>query len=311
MNVSNTGYSSQMAQQMQRREPPSAADLAGKVLQSSDSDGDSLLTIEEIGLSEESFSSLDTDGDGSLSTTELEESLSSKMESMKNKELTPEEFGSFLSELGLEVPPPPQGKEGSMPPPPDASQMASDIFSTKDGDSDGLLSIDELGIDEALFASLDSDEDGSITQEELEKGISGLFESEQSGEISKEELGEALESLGVEAPKGGPGGAPMGAGGGSSEDEEYDEADLNQDGIVSAAEKAIAQGTSTDSSMEEYTLDLVSTLMDALKSEKEENESGSDIELSQFKEIMGMLNSQLQDTQTKEKLDKYLSNLAS
>lgn len=229
---------------------------------------------------------------------------------MKDQELTPEEFGSFLSELGLEVPPPPgQGHK------PDVSQMASDIFSSSDSDEDGLLTIEELNISEELFSSMDSDEDGKISQDELEEKLSSMFEDVKNGDMDQSEFEETMSALGVEAPSAPPaggGGAMAGGGGGSSSEEEYDDADTNQDGIVSAAEYEAYYGSgSTSSEMEDYTMDLVSTLIDALKAEKSEDDSETDLDLSQFKQIMSMVNEQIQDPQTKDQLDKYLSNLAS
>ena len=310
MNISTSSYSSIMqASSMTQPKPPSAVDLASKVMETSDIDGDSLLSIDELGLSEEDFSSLDTDGDGSVSSDELQTTISSKLDAMKNQEFTPEEFGDFLSELGLEVPPPP-------PPPgqPNASQMASDIFSANDTDEDGLLSLSELDISEELFTSLDVDEDGSITQEELEEGLTTLFSSVESGEISKDEAGEVLSQLGVEAPSAPPAGGGGMVGGGSSEEETYDEADTNQDGVVSAAEQAAYDAkSSTSEDMEEYTMKLVSTLLDALQSEQgnEESNASDKLDMSKYKQIMSMVNTQIQDTDTAQKLGKYLSNLAS
>jgi len=306
MNVSTSSYSNMM----QAPRGPSSTELTSQVMKSSDIDGDSLLSIDELGISEELFSSFDSDGDGSISSNELEGTFSSKLDAMKNQEFTPEEFGSFLSELGLEVPPPPpQGQ-------PNVSQMISDIFSANDTDESGLLSLSELDISEELFISLDSDEDGSITKEELAQGLTTLFSSVESGEMSKDEAGEVLSQLGIEKPSGPPpGGGMMGGGGSSEEEEEYDAADTNQDGIVSIAEQAAydASQSSDTKDMEEYTMKLVSTLLEALKSEEVTNKSDTSdsLDISKYKQIMSMVNTQIQDTDTAQKLGKYLSNLAS
>lgn len=309
MNISSSSFSSSMmqqAQQTQRSAPPSAAELSSKVMETSDLDSDSLLSIDEVKLSDEVFSSIDEDGDGSLSSRELETSFSDMLEGMKNQTTSPEEFGTMLSNMGLEVPPPPQ-QGGGMP---NVSEMASEIFSKNDTDEDGLLSIDELDISEELMSAMDSDSDGSITQEELEQGLKTLFDSVESGEKSKEEVGEQLTSLGVEPPQGAPGGGPGGGGPGggggeSASTEEYDEADTNEDGIVSTAEQAAYDGTSSDD-MTDYTMKLVSTLMDALKSE---DDSSDTMDLSKFKSIMSMVNNETQDGATAQKLNAYVSNL--
>lgn len=48
-----------------------ASDLASKVLQNQDSDGDGALSVQETGLESDEFNTLDTDGDGSVSADEL------------------------------------------------------------------------------------------------------------------------------------------------------------------------------------------------------------------------------------------------
>lgn len=103
---SNSGLQ-QMAPQAQQR--PSASDLSAEIMEINDLDSDSLLSIEEIGLSQEDFGSYDTDSDGFLSSDELEETLASKLDSVKDNELTLESFASLLSDMGVEVPEPPAG----------------------------------------------------------------------------------------------------------------------------------------------------------------------------------------------------------
>lgn len=309
MNISSTSFSSSMMQMqtMQRKEPPSASELSSKVFENSDSDADGLLSIDELGLNEESFSNIDTDGDGSLSSSELEQSISSSLEEMKDKTTDPKSFGEYLSSLGLEVPPPPPQK--GMP---NVSNMALEIIGSSDADEDGLLSLEELGIDKELFKSMDSDEDGKISQEELENKLTSLFEDLKNEDIEPNEFKETMNALGVSAPSenssqsaGASGG--QGGGGGGSSDEDYEEADTNQDGTVSAAEYMAYYGTNETDDLEQYTMDLVATLMDALKSESSDEETN--IKLSQFKDIMKMVNNQIQDPNTAQELNTYLSNL--
>ncbi len=307
MNISSSSFSSSMMQQSQRSAPPSATELSSKVMETSDLDSDSLLSIDEVNLSDEAFSSMDEDGDGSLSSSEIETSFSAMLDSMKNQNTSPEEFGTLLTNMGLDVPAPPS-KNGAMP---NASELASDIFSKNDTNEDGLLSVDELDISEELLSSMDSDEDGNISQEELAQGLQTLFDNVESGEMSKEEVGDELTSLGVEPPAGGQGpggGGPGGGGGGgeSSTEEEYDEADINEDGVVTAAEQAEYDGTTTTDDMTDYTMKLVSTLMDALKTEDDTSDS---MDLSKFKSIMSMVNNETQDSATAQKLNAYVSNL--
>lgn len=306
MNISSSSFNSTMTQQVQqpqRSAPPSATELSSKVMETSDLNSDSLLSIDEVNISDETFSSMDEDGDGSLSSSELETSFSTMLDNIKNQTTSPKEFAELLTNMGLDVPAPPS-KGGGMP---NVSEMASDIFSKNDTNEDGLLSVDELDISEELMSIIDSNEDGSITQGELSQGLKTLFESVESGEKSKEEVGDALTSLGVEPLQGRPEGRPEGGQGGgeSALTDEYEEADLNEDGIVTTAEQAQYDGiSSTD--MADYTMDLVSTLMDALKNE---NDSSDSMDLSKFKSIMSMVNNETQDNSTAQKLNAYISNL--
>ena len=106
MSISSSTSSSMMQQMMQMQPPqkPSATDFASEIMELNDVDGNSSLSIEEIGLSSDEFNSYDSDGDGSLTSEELEDTLSSKLDSIKNQELTLEGFASFLSEMGVSVP---------------------------------------------------------------------------------------------------------------------------------------------------------------------------------------------------------------
>jgi Ca2+-binding EF-hand superfamily protein len=188
--------STQYTQGTQQKQPPSASDLVSQLMSKSDANEDGLLSVDELSnLSEESFSTMDTNGDGNLSTNELTTSFSSLMESIKNKETSPEEFGNLLSSMGLDVPPPP-------PPPPPPSG---------------------------------------------------------SGEENNE---------------------------------------------------STTTTTSSTTSMEEYTLQLVSTLLEALQSEQSNNsDEESSLDLKKFKEMMSMVNTQTQNGQTANALSEFLKNL--
>ncbi|MGB3751523.1 MAG: hypothetical protein WA945_08140 [Arcobacteraceae bacterium] len=207
---SNSGLQ-QMVPQAQQR--PSASDLSAEIMEINDLDSDSLLSIEEIGLSQEDFGSYDTDSDGFLSSDELEETLASKLDSVKDNELTLESFASLLSDMGVEVPEPPAG--GTPPP-------------------------------------------------------------------------------------GGGGGAT------ASSEEEFDEADANEDGIVTDAEQAAYDGVTQDE-VQDYALKLVSSLLDALK--EESGDQSDSMDLSKFKSVMSMINNEIQETDTANKLNTYVSNL--
>lgn len=168
-----------------------------------------------------------------------------------------------------------------------SSELASKIIESNDLDSNGPISSSELGI-------------------QVSPPPPNL-QSQESSSLDATSQTDLIEESSEDAPPPPP---PLSSGGGESE-EEYDDADLNQDGTVSAVEQAIYDGEATSSSMQEHTLDLVSTLITALKDENTQNGSDLEIELSQFKGVMSMVNEQLQDKKTKENLDKYLDYLLS
>lgn len=108
------------------------------------------------GLSSDSdlFTSFDSNTDGSLSQTELENGLKSIASNFGNEKLSSSNFTQLLQEQ----------------------------FTNADTNSDGALSVDEFGSInpnappegvpslEDIFASLDSNSDGSLTQDEFEAG---------------------------------------------------------------------------------------------------------------------------------------------
>jgi len=200
---------------------------------------------------------------------------------------------------------------------PSASEIASDIMEISDLDSDSLLSIDEVNLSDETFSNMDEDGDGSLSSEELETSFSALLESMGNQSTSPEEFGDLLANMGIDVPPppsseaGASGGQGSGGGAGesNSSNETYDAADLNEDGTVTSSEQAqydATTGTISNDDMSDYTMNLVNSFMDAVK-----NESGSseEIELSQFKSIMTMVNNEIQDSSTAQKLNTYVSNL--
>jgi len=176
---SNSGLQ-QMVPQAQQR--PSASDLSAEIMEINDLDSDSLLSIEEIGLSQEDFGSYDTDSDGFLSSDELEETLASKLDSVKDNELTLEGFASLLSDMGVEVPPPPAGgqPEGGTPPPAGGGGGATasseeEEYDAADANEDGIVTDAE----QAAYDGVATDE----VEEYALKLVSSLLDAlkEESG----------------------------------------------------------------------------------------------------------------------------------
>lgn len=141
--------------------------LASAIIDEADTDGDGKLSAAEIAASmgvsdaseiEDVFAALDADGDGAASADELSAGL----------------------EASRPQGPPPHGGRGG---PPSATEMASTLLETADGDADGALGLGEiasaLGQEEAdlteAFASLDSNSDGSLAADELTSALQSML----------------------------------------------------------------------------------------------------------------------------------------
>lgn len=86
------------------------------------------------------------------------------------------EIGSMGSMAGMMGMQGMQGMQGGPPPPPDAEEMSSNFVDALDSDGDGALSLSEFAIDgdtentqsTEAFDALDTNEDGFVSQDELE-----------------------------------------------------------------------------------------------------------------------------------------------
>ncbi len=120
---------------------------------------------------EDLFSSIDSDGDGSVSKTELKSFADSLSAQMQSALLGAQESGGA------------QGAFGPPPPPPGAGKSAADMMSEMDTDGDGSVSADELKafgeahgpksgkgaqMAEEAFTSADADGDGKLSSAEFE-----------------------------------------------------------------------------------------------------------------------------------------------
>lgn len=89
----------------------------------------------------------------------------------------------------------PHGPGGRPPgPPPDAGKLTEDLFKSVDSDEDGSISEDELttalseneqtsSLDaKELFKLLDSDEDGNISEAELKSALETMFDLQRAGD---------------------------------------------------------------------------------------------------------------------------------
>ena len=157
-----------------------SSDMASKMLSSLDTDGDGTVSLDEAKASGsskagEAFAALDLDGDGSL---------------------TADELSSTLSSAGRPPGGPPPGRGG--PPPsggggPQAmssADIASQLLSDLNTDGEDVLSLDEVGgalgdSDSSSqvssgFSKLDTDGDGKLSLAELTTAIESYTQSNLS-----------------------------------------------------------------------------------------------------------------------------------
>ena len=156
-------------------------DLASKLFSSLDSDGSGGLSAEETGLSQSVFDAMDTDQDGSVSSDELAAALKKQREAMNNNSQNSQNQSSEQNSSGemdaktllssimngqMPPPPPSQGPSASSGQT-GSSHMASKLFSSLDSDGSDGLSVDETGLSQSVFDSMDVNQDGSVSADEL------------------------------------------------------------------------------------------------------------------------------------------------
>lgn len=264
------------------------SNISKSLITQNDSNNDSSLSIDELGLDEDQFSTLDTNSDSLVTQDEIASAIDSKLSSFDGKMPSKDEFASLLSDLGLEMPEPPTSKQSSA----SGDDFSSLIMSQYDSDDDSLLSSSEVSLlSDEEFSALDTNTDGSISAEEL----SGAYQQ-------------------VASTSGATQSTPPSGGGSvaSSSEEEYDELDTNKDGIVSQEEKNAALGISTNSetsstatASNDETKNTLKLLLDTIKQNSQN--SSEELNLSSFKNIMKMMNNQSNNNE----LNTYVSNLSS
>ena len=261
------------------------SNISKDIISKSDTNSDSSLSIEELGIDEDQFSALDSNGDSLVTQDEIASAIDSKLSSFDSEMPSKEEFASLLSDLGLEMPEPPKQNSAS------GDDFSSLIMSQYDSDGDSLLSSSEVSVlNDEEFSALDTNTDGSLSAEEL----SSAYEQVTSSGTTQSA-----------PPSGGGGGAV------SSSEEEYDELDTNKDGIVSQEEKNAALGISTNSetsstatASNDETKNTLKLLLDTIKLNSQN--SSEELNLSSFQNIMKMMNNQSNNNE----LNTYVSNLS-
>ena len=181
----------------------SGDDLASKLFSALNSDGSSGLSVDETGLNQSDFDSIDTDHDGSVSAEELGAALDKQREAMKaglqseqsqstsqsqtdsTSSSDQSDAQSLLSSImNGQVPPPPPMQGQSASGQSGSNNMASNLFSSLDSDSSDGLNVDETGLSQSVFDSMDTDQNGSVSADELAAALEKQRETMGSGQDS-------------------------------------------------------------------------------------------------------------------------------
>lgn len=201
MSVSSISGLSTLTTQNSQLDPAKMIEsMTKKLFADKDSDSDGYLTSSDLsGLSTDAFNSLDTDGDGKLSTEEVTSALKTQADAMKKamesgdtsamESLKSTAAGQLMEAAR------PKGPQGP-PPPKSADDMASEAITNNDTDGDGSLSSSELsGLSSESFSKLDTDGDGKLSQAELQAAIQtqtdsmkSIMESDDSEETKQQKL---------------------------------------------------------------------------------------------------------------------------
>lgn len=210
--VSSSTTSSSMSEMLSQlrkaqNENASSGDFATSFLSDKDTDGDGALSLGETDFGEDQFNSIDSDGDGYLSSEEL---------------TAEEQRRQNQGELNFAM-------HGNT----NAGGMAASLISDLDADGDGALSSSELNIDEKLFSSIDTDGDGSLSADEISTDMQNRMSKMQDAAM---QMGAQSATQSGSASEGTAATASGTSSSSQSSDEEYDELDLNEDGVVSAEE---------------------------------------------------------------------------
>lgn len=258
---------------------PTSNVMANHMISKKDSDSSSTLSVSEMGIDSEAFTSYDLDADGSLTLSELTTAIDTAMSQFDGEMPSKEDFQSVLSQFGFE---PPNSSSNSL----SSSQQDTIASVLENYDASNLSKSDALEIVAAFK------EAGIQPGAELETAMAEAgFDAHEVG---------TLAGVGPQGQAGG-GGAPAGGGGGSSgggdssaSSENYDVMDLNEDGVVSFAEMQEYYGQSggntsnQTSSNEQNTLDTLQVLMETLKA----NSNGEPINTNSFDGILRAINNQ-------------------
>lgn len=268
---------------------PTSSTMASHMISKKDSDSDSSLSIDEMGVSSELFSSYDSDLDGLVNQAELTSAIDTAMSQFDGEMPSKEDFQSVLSSFGFE---PPSGSSNSSL---SSSQLDTISSVLENYDADNLSQSDA----QAIVAAFK--EAGIQPGSELENAMEEAgFDAHEVGSLAG--VGQA--QGGTPPPSGGGGGGGGSSSASSESEEDYDVMDSNEDGVVSFAEMEEYYGISNKDSSEnlsqnqQNSLDNLKLLRDTLQG------NGRELDTSSFDGILKLINEQNNNSN----INTYLQN---
>ncbi len=263
----------------------SSSTISSQMISQKDSNEDSSLNIEEMGVSDDIFSSYDSDSNGLVSQSELTTAIDTALSQFSGEMPSKEDFQSMLSSFGFEV-----------------SSETQSLSSTQD---------------ELISSVLENYDASNLSQSDAQAIVAAF---QDAGIEPSEELVSAMEEAGFDAQEVGTlagvgasqGGTPPAGGGGgggmssAEAEEEFDILDTNEDGVVSLEELEEAYGsddeTTSLTSNQQNALDNLGVLMDMLKAGTEDE--NSTVDSKNFDGLLKAINSQNNNSE----INSYLQN---
>lgn len=169
------------------------------------------------------------------------------------------------------------------------------------------FSITDIGLTQDSLNAIDVNKDGTVSKEELESALSDMLTLSQDSSMSPQEFGDMMADMGIEIPK------PQ------QEQKQNQHQNQNRTQESDILEALQTQETSTQETpsgsslskdeMLDYTMDIMNTLMGALKEEDKLNGTNKSNDLTSYKQVMNMINQQTQDSKTAQDIGKFISNI--
>jgi len=276
IDTANMGIMANLIQQ-------SSSSISTQMISKKDTDEDSSLSIEEIGVSDNIFASYDSDSSGLINQSELTTAINSAMSEFSEGMPSKEDFQSMLSSFGFEAP-------------------TSTENNTSSSSNEETIS--------SVLAEYDAD---NLTQSDAQAIVAAF---QDAGIEPSEELASAMEEAGFDArevgtlagvEQGGTPPPPPNGGDTTSQTDEYDSLDTNEDGIVSFDELQEAFGNSNNETTsltqnQQNALDNLGILMDMLKAGTDGQESS--VDTKDFDGLLKAINNQNNNSN----INLYLQN---